>query len=89
VGREFDKKTSGGRDPDSRQRSAPRGSGARKQTGYVGRATASDAGHSGYGVESIRPYLRAQLRLKELMASAFAPPVDPWGKKDRKSKTRK
>jgi hypothetical protein len=32
----------------------------------VGRANADD-GRSGYGSESVRPYLRAQLRHKELM----------------------
>lgn len=84
MGREIDKKTSGGRDPDNRQRSVPRGSGARKQSGIAGRATANEGGRSGYGLESIRPYLRAQLRLKELMASALQPPVNPWGKKGRK-----
>ena len=44
----------------------------------MGRAAASDAGRSGYGSESVRPYLRAQLRLKELMGSAFAPIINPW-----------
>jgi hypothetical protein len=48
-----------------------RDSGARKQTGYVGRpGNAGEGGHHGYGSESVRPYLRAQLRLKELMARA-------------------
>jgi hypothetical protein len=28
---------------------------------------ATDDGRSGYGSESVRPFLRAQLRLKELM----------------------
>lgn len=52
-----------GQAPDKRlRRSAP----ASRQGGYVGRASADD-GRSGYGSESVRPYLRAQLRLKELM----------------------
>lgn len=46
----------------TKRRSAP----ASRQGGYVGRASADD-GRSGYGSESVRPYLRAQLKLKELM----------------------
>lgn len=44
----------------------------RRQNGAVGRAQASDEGRSGYGSESVRPYLRAQLKFKELMAAPFA-----------------
>jgi hypothetical protein len=74
VGREDIKRGPGEGKPElPRQRQGPRGSGPRRQTGYVGRATANDAGRSGYGSESVRPYLRAQLRLKELMAEAFKP----------------
>jgi hypothetical protein len=41
---------------------------------------ASDAGHSGYGSESVRPYLRAQLRLKELLGTPFAA-LDTWNRR--------
>jgi hypothetical protein len=33
------------------------------------RGTADEDGRSGYGSESVRPYLRAQLRLKELLVT--------------------
>ena len=52
--------------------------------GRGGNATASDEGRSGYGSESGRPYLRAQLRLKEWMQGpqlGFAP--ERPGKKDK------
>ena len=44
-----------------------------------GRALA-DAGRSGRGSESVRPFLRAQLKLKELLVPQFPPPgegLDP------------
>ena len=49
-----------------------------------GNANAAEDGRSGYGSESVRPYLRAQLRLKELMQGpqlGFTP--ERPGKKDR------
>lgn len=60
-------------DPENRRssggtRSASRG----KQAGFVGQASAS--GRSGYGSDSVRPYLRAQLKLKELLQTPFPPP---------------
>lgn len=83
VGR--DDRNSGNGDPERRQ---PRqGSGVRRQQGYVGRAQANDAGRSGYGSESVRPYLRAQLRLKELLANALIP-GNPWDKPSRKGRGR-
>ena len=39
-----------------------------------GRAAASEEGHSGHGSESVRPHLRAMLKLKELMVPQFPPP---------------
>jgi len=52
----------------------------------MGRAKASDMGRSGYGSESVRPYLRAQLRVKELLGSVFEAP-NPWGSRGiRKAK---
>lgn len=53
-------------DGDKLNRSKRRSTPASRQGGYVGRGNADD-GRSGYGSESVRPYLRAQLRLKELM----------------------
>ena len=54
-----------GRPPGpERRRSEPR-----KKKPYVERATAH--GHSGYGVESVRPHLRDQLKLKALMQPSF------------------
>lgn len=78
MGRE-DRKNSGPGDPENK-RSPPRHSGARKQTGYSIRATANDVGHSGYGSESVRPYLRAQLKLKELLGTPFGA-LDAWNKR--------
>ena len=59
-------------DPDDRRSAAGparRGSGPKKQRGFVTRATAG--GHSGHGSESVRPHLRDQLRLKALLPSPF------------------
>lgn len=65
-------KTSGMGDPENRRpkRSSPRS----RQGGYLNRATAS--GRSGYGAESIRPYLRAQLKLKDMMRAPFIDPLE-------------
>ncbi|MGE4240764.1 hypothetical protein [Ramlibacter sp.] len=64
-------KPSRGPDPGRRRPAAIR-SGIRLQGSGIGRAEATadeeDAGRSGYGSESVRPYLRAQLRQKELMS---------------------
>jgi hypothetical protein len=51
-----------------------------------GRALAAEAGRSGRGSESVRPYLRAQLKLKELLVPQFPPPgesLDPKTQEDR------
>jgi hypothetical protein len=58
-------------EPDRRPVAGPgrRGSGPRKQRGFVERATA--VGHSGHGAESVRPHLRDQLRLKALLPTPF------------------
>ena len=72
VRREVDKNLRSG-DPENRRNSGGNRSASRgKQAGYVG--TASASGRSGYGSESVRPFLRAQLKLKELLASPFPPP---------------
>jgi hypothetical protein len=54
--------------------------GPRQRKDFVERATAR--GHSGYGVESVRPHLRDQLKLKALMQPTFPPPAEARGKDD-------
>jgi hypothetical protein len=68
-------------DPESRRpkRSASRS----RQGGYINRATAS--GRSGYGADSVRPYLRAQLRLKDMMRAPFIDPLEGTDKPDGES----
>lgn len=78
----FDDKKSDRGDPEHKH-STPRGSGVRKQTSFLARAFASDSGRSGYGSESVRPYLRAQLRLRELMGAPFQGP-QAWDQMVRK-----
>ncbi len=58
-------------DADARRAPLPerRRSSPRKQKGFVERATAS--GHSGYGSDSVRPHLRDQLRLKNLLPHPY------------------
>jgi hypothetical protein len=61
--------------------SGRRGSGLVKQHGFVERAMSR--GHSGHGVESVRPYLRDTLRLKALLPTPFpTPEPDPVKEKD-------
>ncbi|HZY16043.1 MAG TPA: hypothetical protein VFE74_05410 [Ramlibacter sp.] len=68
--------SAGQRAPPPRRRSqeGARGPEVRDEPGYIERATAR--GHSGHGVESVRPHLRDQLRLKALMATPFSPEPD-------------
>ena len=66
-------------DPGGRHAaSGRRGGGAKKQRGFVERATAM--GHSGHGSESVRPHLRDQLRLKSLLPQPFPTPEQENGK---------
>ena len=60
------------RDPPQRRASDRRGSGPRRQRGFVERATAQ--GHSGHGSDSVLPHLRDQLKLKALMPSPYPVP---------------
>ena len=46
-----------------------------------GRALA-DSGRSGRGSESVRPFLRAQLKLQQLMQTQFPPPGEGLEVKD-------
>jgi hypothetical protein len=85
VGRE-DRKSSGARGDPEHKRPDARGSPKRRQTGDVDRtdrAAARDTGHSGYGSESVRPYLRAQLKMKELFGTPFGL-VEEWDKRRSK-----
>jgi hypothetical protein len=87
VGRE-DRKSSGARGDPEQKRPDLRGSGKRRQSRDVDRgdrAAASDTGHSGYGSESVRPYLRAQLKLKELFGTPFGQ-IEEWDKRRSKDK---
>jgi hypothetical protein len=65
----------GGGDPENRRKrnGLANGPPARRPPGYVSRAVAG-GGRSGYGSESVRPYLRAQLKMKELLMPP--PPLD-------------
>jgi hypothetical protein len=73
-----DGKPSNGGDAERRRPlgsgSGRKGSGPIKQRGFVERATAQ--GHSGYGLESVRPHLRDQLRLKALLPTPFPTPEE-------------
>jgi hypothetical protein len=60
------------REPEGPRSFRDRRKGPRKQKDFVTRATA--LGHSGYGSESVRPHLRDQLKLKELMGPPFPTP---------------
>lgn len=70
-----------GRRPVARRGAAPPGKDRKKARGFVERATAS--GHSGYGSESVRPYLRDQLRLKALLPSPFPAPESEPGRRNK------
>ena len=60
-------------EPDNRRAGmGRRGSGPGRQRGFVERATAT--GHSGHGSESVRPYLRDQLKLKALLPTPYPTP---------------
>ena len=66
-----------GGDPEGRRKPAPgrRGSGPIRQRGSIERAAArGHSGHSGHGADSVRPYLREQLRLKSLLPTPFPIP---------------
>jgi hypothetical protein len=43
-------------------------------------------GHSGRGSESVRPHLRALLKLKELMVPQFPPPEEALARVPRKKR---
>jgi hypothetical protein len=66
------------REMPRRRASDRKGSGPRKQRGFVERATAQ--GHSGQGSESVLPHLRDQLRLKALMPVPYPTPEFTLGK---------
>lgn len=72
-----DGKPNHGGEPEGRRSASPphRGTRPGKQRGSAERAAARLAGgHSGYGSESVRPYLREQLKLKSLLPTPFPTP---------------
>lgn len=69
-----------GESPGRQAASAGRKAGGpAKQRGFVERAMARD-GHSGHGADSVRPYLRDQLKLKALLPQPFPTPEQESGK---------
>jgi len=77
------------RDPDRKRNGGPD---ARSRDGYAGNGQRDKAqaaawgprrGRSGYGLESIRPHLRAQLEQQRLLHPTFPPDDDPsdWRQK--------
>lgn len=54
-----------------------------------GRAAAAVEGHSGYGTESMRPHLRALLKLKELLVPQFPPPEQSLATNPRRKQHRR
>jgi hypothetical protein len=66
------KDESSNRDPDEPRRPSP--GGPARPYGAPGRR--ERRGRSGYGMESIRPHLRAQLEQRKLLRPTF-PPEDP------------
>jgi hypothetical protein len=67
-------------DPENRRSSGGNRSTSRARRSDFDRAGAS--GRSGYGSDSVRPYLRAQLKMKELLATPFPPPDEEKDKPD-------
>ncbi|HYF42189.1 MAG TPA: hypothetical protein VEA35_07030 [Ramlibacter sp.] len=63
--------SSNNRDPDDRRRGS---AGSARPYGAPGRR--ERRGRSGYGTESIRPHLRAQIEYQKLLRPTF-PPEDP------------
>jgi hypothetical protein len=60
------------RDPENKRVSSDAGSRAARAAAWGGQRR----GRSGYGMESIRPHLRAQLEQQKLMHPTFPPEVD-------------
>jgi len=61
------------RDPENKRGS---GMGASRAAQRTAAAWGPRRGHSGYGMESIRPHLRAQLEQQKLMRPTFPPDPD-------------
>lgn len=82
------KRDMGGEAPGRRAASAGRrGARPAKPRGSMERAAARaspSGGHSGYGSESVRPYLREQLRLKALLPTPFPTPDTQPGKDEHR-----
>lgn len=63
------------REPD-RQHDGPSSEGARRLPQRAGAVSSPRRGRSGYGMESIRPHLRAQLDYEKLWRPTFPPEDD-------------
>jgi hypothetical protein len=61
----------------------------RQPASKPGRAAASEEGHSGHGSESVRPHLRAMLKLKELLVPQFPPPEQSLATNPRRKQHRR
>jgi len=67
-------KSDGSRDPENKRTN---GSGASSRGAQrTAAAWSPRRGHSGYGMESIRPHLRAQLEQQKLLRPTFPPDPD-------------
>jgi hypothetical protein len=60
------------RDPENKRASSAAARAAARSAAWGGQRR----GRSGYGMESIRPHLRAQLEQQKLMRPTFPPEVD-------------
>jgi hypothetical protein len=60
------------RDPENKRASTAAARAAARSTAWAGQKR----GKSGYGMESIRPHLRAQLEQQKLMRPTFPPDPD-------------
>ena len=64
------------RDPERKRSSSPAAQARAQQREQRASAAWSRAGRSGYGLESIRPHLRAQLEQQRLLRPLFPPDDD-------------
>ena len=71
------------RDPENKR---PANGAARGSARAPNDAAGPRRGRSGYGMESIRPHLRAQLEYQKLMRPTFPPEVEEKDFEDRWSK---
>ncbi len=84
MGRDQHHSHSRSSDPEDK-RASGRSSGRSGGEGPVSRALRR--GRSGYGVESLRPHLRDQLVLKDLLRPTWPPPEDDGWRKNKDKPT--